>query len=520
MALFINNIQDGQSLSTIIKMGILIGVISFVASLLNTAQNYVWHRFRVKFINHMRLEMFKAAINKKLVYFKENKSGDILSKILYDVTAVAEHIAIGIPMLLINIIRLLAIFILMAALNIRLTLIVLITAPIYFIIFNIINKQLRENSGKEREAFSKVTGNLQEDIGGIHTIKIFKKETYFTQKFHNVLNGYISFVNKNLFFQAVSYGTTDMIQSMLPIAILLVGSVLIGDGSLKIGSLMGFYTYLTYIYEPMTNLSDWFIGVQTTLGMSDRVTKFLEDPEHAKEIEQEKTKISIDEIKSIVFKDVSFSYDKNYIVLDNLNLNIEKGDKVAIVGASGKGKSTIIQLLMKVYNNYTGEILINGISLRDIAKDSVYDHMSLVEQNLFIFDGTVKENILFDEKDSVRLLESMEISKSNVFVDSFKNTIDHLLLEGGKNISGGQKQRICINRALVRSFDILILDEATSSLDKELEKEVIENLDNYVTKNNKILISISHRPVPTSICNKIIDLNKETSLEAKNPLII
>ncbi|MBU5591272.1 ABC transporter ATP-binding protein/permease [Clostridium sp. MSJ-4] len=507
MALFINQIQDGKTLSVITRTGIFIGIVSFVASLLNTAQNYVWHRFRVKFINHIRLEMFKATINKKLVYFKENKSGDILSKILYDVTSVAEHIAIGIPMLLINIIRLLAVFVLMALLNIRLTLIVLVTAPIYCLLFNLINKHLRENSLKEREEFSKVTGNLQEDISGIYTIKIFKKENYFTHKFQNVLNQYINFVNKNLFFQAVSYGTTDMIQSMLPIAILLVGSMLISKGSLKIGSLIGFYAYLNYIYEPMANLSDWFIGVQTTLGMSDRVTEFLEDPEYIKETEEEKKKMAIDEITSIEFKNVSFSYDKKDKVLNNLNFKIEKGDKVAIVGPSGKGKSTLIQLMLKVYEGYTGEILINGISIRDIAKTSIYENVSLVEQNLFIFDGTVKENILFDQQDSIHLLESMTISQTDVFVKGFEKALNHLLLEGGKNISGGQKQRICISRALAKCFDVLILDEATSSLDKELEKEVVENIDKYVIENNKILISISHRHVPVSICNKIINLD-------------
>ncbi|WP_460287825.1 ABC transporter ATP-binding protein [Clostridium faecium] len=504
MALFINEIQDMKDLTTVMRIGIVIAAVSFVASILNTAQNYVWHRFSIKFVNHIRMKMFKSAIDKDLVYFKENKSGDIMSKILYDVTPVSEHIAIGIPILIINIVRLIAVFIFMAMLNIKLTLIVLIVAPIYCIIFNLINKQLRENSRREREEFSKVTGELQEDIGGIYTIKLFEKEKYFCQKFNNVINKYIKYVNKNLFFRAVSYGTTGMIESMLPIVILLVGSILISNGTLKIGSLMGFYAYLNYIYEPMNNLSDWFIGTQTTLGMSDRITEFLDAENNIETLEEGKN--NINEITSIEFKNVSFSYDKKENVLNALSFKVEKGDKVAIVGASGKGKSTIIQLLMKIYDGYTGDIFINGMSIRDIAKHSIYEKMSLVEQNLFIFNGTVKENITFDNENSSYLLKALETSKTNSFVNGFERDLDYLLLEGGKNISGGQKQRICICRALAKNFDVLILDEATSALDKNLEVEIVNNINKYITENNKILITISHKPEPISICNKIIKL--------------
>lgn len=501
MAIFINRIQEYNDFNSIINITVIIAIVSLIASILNTIQNYIWHRFKVRFVNHIRVSVFKEIINKKLVYFKENKSGDILSKILYDTNSVAEHIAIGIPMLLINIFRLLGVFIFMGMINVKLTLIVLIIAPIYCGLFNIINKHLRENSGKEREAFSKVTSDVQDYLGGISTIKILKKENYFKNKFVNSLNNYENFNNKNLLFRAVSYGTTDIIINLLPVTILFVGSIFISKGTLKIGSLIAFYTYLNYIYEPINNLSDWFVGVQTTLGMSSRITDLLETDKDYLDNEG----IYINEINSIQFKDVSFSYNNNLNVINNLSFKIEKGDKVAIVGASGTGKSTILQLLMKVYNEYTGDILINGISLKNINRSSIYDRISLVEQNMFIFNGTIRENIIFD--DNRKIEESLNISNCSDFIKDFDKGLDEVLLEGGKNISGGQMQRICICRALEKKFDTLILDEATSALDKVSEEKVINNINDYIVSNNKILITISHRDKPVSICNKVINLN-------------
>ena len=216
--------------------------------------------------------------------------------------------------------------------------------------------------------------------------------------------------------------------------------------------------------------------------------------------------LNINEINSIEFKNVSFSYDNKINIINNLSFKIEKGDKVAIVGASGMGKSTILQLLMKVYNEYTGEILINGINLKDINKSSIYDRISLVEQNMFIFNGTIRENIIFNNNNN-KIEESLKISSCNEFINDYDKSLYEVLLEGGKNISGGQMQRICICRALEKNFDTLILDESTSALDKLTEEKVINNINDYIVNNNKILITISHRDKPTSICNKIINLN-------------
>ncbi len=502
MAIFINRIQEYTDFNLIINITVIIAIVSVLASILNTIQNYIWHRFKVRFVNYIRVSIFKEIINKKLVYFKENKVGDLLSKILYDTNSVAEHIAIGIPILLINIFRLAGVFTFMGIINMNLTLIVLVIVPIYYCLFNIINKHLRENSRKEREAFSKVTSDVQDYLNGINTIKIFKKENYFKNKFVDSIKNYENFNNKNLLFKAMSYGTTDIIINLLPVTILFVGSIFISKGELKIGSLIAFYTYLNYIYEPINNLSEWFVGVQSTLGMSSRITDILDEDNN----DLDNDGLNINEINSIEFKNVSFSYDNKINIINNLSFKIEKGDKVAIVGASGMGKSTILQLLMKVYNEYTGEILINGINLKDINKSSIYDRISLVEQNMFIFNGTIRENIIFNNNNN-KIEESLKISSCNEFINDYDKSLYEVLLEGGKNISGGQMQRICICRALEKNFDTLILDESTSALDKLTEEKVINNINDYIVNNNKILITISHRDKPTSICNKIINLN-------------
>lgn len=502
LAQFINKIQIGTEVNELLLYGLGLGILTVVSALMNGIQNYIWHKFRIKYINHVRVEMVNAVLSKDLNYFKENRIGEIQSKVLQDVVPIAEHIAIGLPVLVINIMRLIGVFIFMGILNLRLTGVVAVIAPIYFILFKSIHRQVRENSKKSSEAFANVTASLNEQINGISTIKIFKKEQFFYEKFKSNIARFESISFKNLKYNGISYGVTTLITGLLPVLILTYGSVLVSQGALAIGSLMGFYAYLNFLYEPMHNLVSWFLEAQVSLGMKHRITDFINgEAATIQEIMPEEK--AMNKIRKIEFKEVSFAYPKGKQVFENLSFVISEGDKVAIKGKSGIGKSSIIQLLLKVYTEYTGEILINDVSLRKIETSKIFESISYVEQNSFVFSGSLAENIIFDKK-------HLEIKQflDKAAVSDFADNMEFMVSENGKNLSGGQKQRISICRALMKNFDVLILDEATASLDRQVADRIIENVNDLVEENNKILITISHKPKDLQLCNKIIELKE------------
>ena len=288
-------------------------------------------------------------------------------------------------------------------------------------------------------------------------------------------------------------------KALLPIVVLISGAILIIKGQLTLGYLFAFYSYLDFLYEPMTNLSDWYTGINVSLGMSDRVLSFLED-----DMEEESGE-KIRGIDSIEFKDVSFSYDSQKPVLKNVNFKFEKGDIVGIIGPSGSGKSTIIDIILKIWDTYSGEVIVNDTELRKINRSSYYDNLSLVEQEPFIFRDTILRNIQFDnEVVDENVLRESELSN---LVEKKDGKLNHELTTNGANLSGGEKQRIALARALYSDKDLIILDEFTSALDNETEDKIVQNIKK-LGEEGKIVIIITHRKSPLSITNKIIDLEK------------
>ncbi|MCL6589716.1 MAG: ATP-binding cassette domain-containing protein [Firmicutes bacterium] len=314
--------------------------------------------------------------------------------------------------------------------------------------------------------------------------------------------------------------------SILPVAVLIFGCFLIYDKQITLGALIAFYTYLAYIYEPIGNLSDFNMSLQTTLGMCERVTNFL-----TADLERDTGIHEITGFNSLEFKNVCFSYSEDKPVLQNVSFKIDKGDKVAIIGASGSGKSTIMNLIIKTCYPYEGKITINGIDLQLIKKDSLYSNLILLEQDPFVFTGTIMENIaLGDNLDSDTVNTAASISKIIDVINSHEEAYEYRISEFGSNLSGGEKQRLCLCRTLTRQAQLILLDEATSSVDANLENEIIKSLNGFLGLRQKTLIAVSHRPAILSICNKVIylesgkingfyDLTKEDDYQKVSELI-
>ena len=482
----------------VIEISFFIVLITLVNVFIGVVQNYMWHRLRLNSINFLRGKMFEKALLKSKSYFDNNGIGKIIAIVIDDVSMVAQNIVIGFPMLFSNVFKFLVVVIVLFTFNIPLTIITLSVIPLYFLTFNYINKRIRKTSKLERERFELVVKDAQEKLQGVDTIKVFNKEEFMTLKFNQVLSNHFKFVKKNLLYNNIGMGVNKLIISLLPIAILLYGSSLVAKGSLTLGTLIAFFTYISTIYEPLSNLSDYTMGLQTSLSVGERILEFLE-----KDLNDNKGEY-VKEFKSIRFENVSFGYNDKNLILENLNFEINKGDKVGFVGESGKGKTTVLKLILGLYKPVEGAIYINDININNINIKSLYSLISLQEQNLFIFDGTLKDNITLNSEisnDKVdKAIEVSQISELRKGIDISEIQI----AESGANLSGGQKQRICLARALAKEFELIILDEPTSALDYNLEDKIKESLKRYI--DDKTLIIISHRESMLDICDKIIDL--------------
>ena len=501
----IDTITYHLNFSKITKLGSLIIAITLIKIVLDFTQNYYWHKLRLNAVNHLREFMFEKMLYKSKEYFDKTSTGKILTMIMDDSSIVAQNIVIGMPMLASNIIHLLTVSVVLFILSKQLFLVLLILIPIYTIVFNKLNSKIRNISKIERVHFADIMNDAQEKIDGIDTIKVFQREEFMYKNFSEKIQNHFKFVSKNLFYESMGRGITDGIIALTPIVILLYGSFLIANEKLTLGGLMAFYTYISYLYEPLMNLSDFNLGHQKAISVGENILNFIDI-----ECNEKDGVFKISEFEKLEFKNVCFSYKGENDIIKELSFTINKGDKVAIKGGSGSGKSTLLKLILRMYNPTYGNIYINNIDIRDIELSILYKLFSIQVQNLFVFEGTIEENISLGKTINIeKKYKSMDLGQLNRTLNPFNNINNNI---NNNLLSGGQKQRLCLSRAFLKPFDILILDEPSSSIDIDLEDNLKLDLKKLI--GEKTLIITSHRPSLLELCNK--EINLETENKAKN----
>ncbi len=469
------------------------GVFSFILTLYQTQR---WHNFRYKLINTMRYKMYRSLIKKPSSYLDKFTTGDLASRVMNDGVNIAESAGIQILMIILNIFRITFVLCILIYFNIKLGLIVLPLIPLYYLLLRKINGKMRNNSKEEREAFAKVQQMLIENINGIKDIIMLNKSKYFSSVFDKALNkDYFSKVKKIVNCQVLMYALNNLMIIFLPIVVLLFGSYLSYTGQISIGTLIAFYTYLNKLVEPIGNLADAYQGSRMALGSADRVYDFIFDVNNEKRQE-----VLEDPVEKIDINIDSYSWGSK-VVLNNIKFSIYKGDRILIKGESGKGKSTLLKLIMNFYTIENGSININNENISNITKNSLYKKFLELPQEPFIFEGTIKENLTLGDDFSNK---DLELIAAVTCIDDFvyEKGWNYKLNESGSNLSGGQKQRLALARVLLRNPSILILDEATSALDSNTETRLLNNLDGYLSKNGISLIAVSHNNQIARLCNK------------------
>ena len=493
----------------------VVGIVVILFFLKNIS-NYFALFFSTLIRNGVIMNLKKSIYNKIIIlplkYFSKNKKGDLISRMTSDVSEVQNSFLSIIEIFIRDPLTIFFTLGAMFIISFKLTIFVILFIPLSGFIISFIGKSLKRKSLLVQKEQAELTSITEETINGIKIIKSFLAESFFKSKFDHTNIRFLNFSNKLINRQNIAAPLSEFL------GILVIGVLLWYGGKLVLIEMelkpAAFITYMGLAYgvlTPAKSISKAFYSLKKGNAAAERVFEIIDmTSEYYNDLNKNKLK-SFNEC--IEFKNVSFKYDKSS-VLKNISLKINKGEMIAIVGASGSGKSTLVNLIPRFYDQISGKITIDGIDISNLSRLNIRSLIGIVSQESILFNSSIKENIVLGNSDSGsndKLLNSLSIANANEFINEFQENINYNVGDNGSNLSGGQKQRIAIARAVYSSSPILILDEATSSLDSKSEKLVQNAIDNLMI--NKTSIVIAHRLSTIQNADKIIVLDKGEIIE-------
>ncbi|MED2489920.1 ABC transporter ATP-binding protein [Bacillus cereus] len=500
-----------KSYDQLLKTTLILLLIYCINYLISIGYEYLFTRVQQNVVNEIRLSMISNIIDAPLSYINQKEKGYILSRIAES----GNVSALFSP----NLLRVFsgifdfffALFI-MFNLSVKLTGIIVIIIPIYFIISKHSSKMISKSTTNVYESSAVLNAEMYETLNGIEDIKLLNGKNIQTNKIKSKLNNVIKSALKQSLHFIFFMQNLIVTNNFVTVIVLLVSGILILQNQLTIGVYTSFSIYMAKLLATTQALGSLDITLKPVCISIKRIKEFFNlDVENTLG-----TNIMKEPINSIEFKDVCFKYNGNSdLIFDHLNVQIEKGDKLLIDGINGSGKSTFIKLLTGLYQPESGKILINNIDYNLIHKESVRDRIGIVSQNIFLFKGTILDNILYGQtnktkEDVVKLMKRYHLTSH---LNRFENGLDTIIVQDGSSVSGGQAQFIAFLRAILTKRDIIILDEAASNLHIDTRNLMYEILQNYNLCN--ILIMISHQQDGLYFLNKTLELthgNKRIAL--------
>lgn len=511
----INDYVPNQKLSPLIICAAILLLIYVIKAFLNYFIQYWGHVVGVRIQGDMRVDMFKKLQKLPFSFYDENKTGAIMSRIINDLFEISELAHHGPEDLFLSVIMLLGSFIILSSINIYLTLIIFAFIP--FIVFFAIRmrKSMNEAFSLGRKEIAKVNANVENSISGMRISRAYTAEAHETKKFEKANNRFkkvrgMEYRSMGLFFSGMGLFT-----DLLYLVVLVAGGLFFFNGTINVGEFATYILYISTFLNPINRLVSLFEQFQQGITGFVRFNEIIEqneEPELPDAIDVPKLK------GDISFNDVSFKYqnsdakDKS-LVISHLNLKIDKGKTVALVGPSGTGKTTLCHLIPRFYELDSGSIEIDGIDITKLTRQSLRKNVGIVAQDVFLFDGTIRENIAYGNLDATdeQIIEAAKLANIHDFIQTLENGYDTGVGERGVKLSGGQKQRISIARVFLKNPPILILDEATSALDNATEMQIQSSLEK-LSKGRTTLI-VAHRLSTIKNADEIVVLTKDGIVE-------
>ncbi|HHD0454307.1 TPA: ABC transporter ATP-binding protein [Campylobacter coli] len=435
----------------------------------------------------LRFEVLKNLLRLDIDFFKRNRNGELVSRCTNDINALQSIVSNIIPDFFRELLTIVGLLIVVFYQSPTLAFFALVVLPCA--IFPLVHfaRKLKKYARSIQETNSDLLSRLSEIFSNIELIKASNTQSKESEKFAKQNNELCRLNLKSTRIDALTSPLMEIIGSLGVAAVIIIGGREVIHGTMSVGSFFAFITALFAIYTPLKRLSSLYGKLQGAIAASER-TFYLLDLE-PQILNGSKNLESIERVK---FKQVEFAYENPYkSVLKDINFEFNKGEILALVGTSGGGKSSIINLLMRFYDKQKGEILLNDLDISEFSIESLHDRIGLVTQNIYLFNDSFAENIAYSEvPNEEKIIKALKLANAYDFVQEMGGIYAEIK-EHGKNLSGGQKQRIAIARALYKNPDLLIFDEATSALDNESEKAIIETIENL--KKDRLILMIAHR---------------------------
>ena len=477
-------------------------------------QSYLISYVGQRVVIDIRRDVFKKIQRLSMAFYDKNKTGTIMSYVTNDVNALQTGLVDNIVEMITEGVILVASIVAMIYLDWKLFLFSLCTFPVVIMFIDFFGKKIRASGGKIQGATADLTSVLQEVVSSARVIKSFVREDYEIERFEAQNMHNFRAQMKYVKLSATLTPTIEFVAAIGVTMILWFGGNSVIDGDITAGALVAFLTYAVNISNPIKRLSRVIANIQKALAAADRVFDVLDLPEL---IQNKPNAQLLPHVKgSVSFNNVSFAYNTDEPILDDVSFSATPGQVVALVGPSGAGKSTVASLLPRFYDVTGGSIVIDGLDIRDVTMESLREQVGIVPQETMLFNGSVYDNILYGRLDATEeeVMAASKAANAHNFITELPNGYDTQLGDRGVNISGGQRQRIAIARAILKNPQILILDEATSALDTESERVVQEALDRLMVGRTSFVIA--HRLSTIKNADKILVMEKGKIVEEGN----
>ena len=508
-------IMTGIDLSKVTKIAITLTIVYTLSWLFNCLAGFIMATVTNKFSQKLRKNLSHKINKLPLKYFDKNSYGDVLSRITNDVDTIGQSLNNSISDFVGAITLFIGSIIMMFATNWIMAITGIVASLIGFALMIVILSKSQKYFLLQQQQLGELNGHIEEVYSGHDVVTVYNANKETTKKFDEINNKLYDSARKSRFLSGLMMPLMSFIGSFGYVAVCVVGAALVINGNITFGVIVAFMIYIRLFTNPLSTIAQAMTYIQSTAAASERVFDFLDEEEmpSEKNITQ---KLLPGEVKgNVIFDHVKFGYDEDKIIIKDFSANIKAGSKVAIVGPTGAGKTTMVNLLMKFYNINSGDIKIDNISIKDLTRENIHDLFVMVLQDTWLFKGTIKDNIRFN-RDNITD-EEIKTACKTVGMDHYIRSLSKgydTMLEEVDNLSAGQKQLLTIARCMTSSAPLLILDEATSSVDTRTEELVQKAMDKLT--EGKTSFIIAHRLSTIKNADLILVMNEGNIIEQGN----
>lgn len=488
--------------------GFLLIGLYFFSALFIYIQSWVMNTIAQKITFKLRKQVSTKIAKLPLSYFDQTETGDIVSLVTNDIEIVSQNLSQSFAQIISAVITLIGVIIMMLRISWEMTLIAFVTVPVSIIIISLITKFSQKYFASLQKDTANLNGHTEEIMSAHEIMKANNGEEKSVEKFERINKKMFSSSWKSQFFGGLMQPVMSFVGNLSYMAVAVVGGIRAVNGQISIGDIMAFMQYINQFTQPLTQVASTMTVVQTTVAASERIFDFLA-------IEEEKTVRSLPKnIEGAVeFRDVNFSYDAGKPIITNFSTTIEPHQNVAIVGPTGAGKTTLVNLLMRFYELDSGEILIDGIDIKYLEREDVRSLFGMVLQDTWLFNGTIADNLSYGKPEATReeIVKAAKAAHADHFIRTLPDGYDTIISEDVDNISAGEKQLLTIARALLADSPMLILDEATSSVDTRTEAAIQSAMDKLT--HGRTSFVIAHRLSTIKNADLILVMQKGNIVE-------